>query len=144
VISDGLWRRRFGGDPAALGRRIQANNLDVQIVGILRPGFRVFLPQETLAEEEIGRGRSHLLAASMTDVPRAAEAFQAAIALDPDYAAGHAGLALACCAQAELRVRAPNQAYTDARTAALRALAMDDSSADAQVALGTVLFLTPL
>jgi putative ABC transport system permease protein len=53
VISDDLWRRKFGGDPAALGRRVQVNNLDVQIVGILRPGFRVFLPPETLAAEQI-------------------------------------------------------------------------------------------
>ena len=53
VISDGLWRRRFGANPAALGRHVQINNLDVQIVGILRPDFRVFLPPETLAAEEI-------------------------------------------------------------------------------------------
>lgn len=53
VISDGLWRRSFGGDPAALGRQVQINNLDVQIVGILRPGFRLFLPPDTLAAEEI-------------------------------------------------------------------------------------------
>jgi predicted permease len=53
VISDGLWRRSFGGDPAALGRQVQVNNIDVRIVGILRPGFRVFLPPDTLAAEEI-------------------------------------------------------------------------------------------
>lgn len=53
VISDDLWRRQFGGDPSVLGRRVQVNNLDVQIVGILRPGFRVFLPPETLAAEQI-------------------------------------------------------------------------------------------
>lgn len=53
VISDDLWRRRFGGDRAAIGRRIQVNNLDVQIVGILRPGVRVFLPPSTFAAEEI-------------------------------------------------------------------------------------------
>jgi predicted permease len=53
VISDDLWRRQFGGDPSVLGRRVQVNNLDVQIVGILHPGFRVFLPPETLAAEQI-------------------------------------------------------------------------------------------
>ena len=53
VISDALWRRRFGSDPSVIGRRIQVNNLDVQIVGVVRPEFRVFLPPETLASEEI-------------------------------------------------------------------------------------------
>ncbi len=53
VISDALWRRSFGGDPSAIGRQVQVNNLDVRIVGILRPGFRVFLPPDTVAAEEI-------------------------------------------------------------------------------------------
>ena len=41
-----------------------------------------------------------------------------------------------------LRLAAPAAAYADARAAALRALAMDASNADAQVALATVLFLS--
>lgn len=91
--------------------------------------------------ELIGRGRAHLLTASMTDVPKAVEAFRSAIDLDPEYAAAHAGLARACCAQAELRVVPHEDAYAEARAAALRALAMDDACADAQVALGAVMFL---
>ncbi|MEX2660689.1 MAG: winged helix-turn-helix domain-containing protein [Vicinamibacterales bacterium] len=100
------------------------------------------LPAQPEVSELIGRGRAHLLTASRSDVPKAAETFREAIALDPGYAAAHAGLALACCAQAELRLVAPAEAYTDARAAALRALAMDGANADAQVALGTVLFLS--
>jgi DNA-binding winged helix-turn-helix (wHTH) protein/Tfp pilus assembly protein PilF len=100
------------------------------------------LPAQTTVSELIGRGRLHLLAASRTDVPKAVDAFRSAIAIDPDYAAAHAGLALACCAQAELRVQPPDQAYLDARASALRALAMDEGNADAQVALATVLFLS--
>jgi predicted permease len=53
VISHGFWQRRFGGDAGALGREIQVNNLDVRIIGILRPSFRLFLPRETLVAEEI-------------------------------------------------------------------------------------------
>ena len=70
------------------------------------------------------------------------EAFRAAIALDSTYAGAYAGLALTCCAQAGLRARPHLGAYAEAKTAALRALAMDDQCADAQVALGTVLFLS--
>jgi DNA-binding winged helix-turn-helix (wHTH) protein/tetratricopeptide (TPR) repeat protein len=92
--------------------------------------------------ELFGRGRAHLLAASMHEVPKAVAAFRQAIELEPGYAAAHAGLALACCAQAEFRVAAPADAYREAKVAALRALAMDDACADAQVALGAVLFLS--
>ena len=78
----------------------------------------------------------------LLEVPKAVETFQAAIALDPTYAAAHAGLALAKCAQASLRAPPHVAAYADAKAAALRALAMDDECADAQVALGAVLFLS--
>ena len=100
------------------------------------------LPRSRRFPELIGRGRSHLFAASRTEVPKAVDAFRAAIELDPHYAAAHAGLALACCARAELRLALPAEAYSDARDAALRALAMDSANADAQVALATVLFLS--
>ena len=91
--------------------------------------------------EWIGRGRAHMLSAALREVPKAVDAFQAAIELDPEYAPAHAGLALACCAQASFRAAPPAEAYLEARVrAALRALAMDDASADARVALGAVLF----
>ena len=91
--------------------------------------------------ELFGRGRAFLLSGSMFEVPKAVEAFRSATALDPSYAAAHAGLALAWCAQADLRLVPPATAYAEARSAALRALAMDASCADAQTALGAVLFL---
>jgi DNA-binding winged helix-turn-helix (wHTH) protein/Tfp pilus assembly protein PilF len=100
------------------------------------------LPAEPQVHELIGRGRSHLLSAKMNEVPQALAAFRSAVELDPTYASAHAGVALACCAQAELRVVPHGEAYVEARAAALRALAMDDACADAQVALGTVLFLS--
>ena len=53
VISDGLWRRHFGADPAAVGRSIQVNNLKVQIVGVLRPGLKLFLPASLNAAEDV-------------------------------------------------------------------------------------------
>lgn len=101
-------------------------------------GPRAPFPAEVY--ELFGRGRSHLLHFSMFEVPKAIEAFRAAIDQAPGYAAAHAGLALAYCAQGELRVAPPAEAYSEAKAAALRALAMDDSCADAQVALGAVLF----
>ena len=92
--------------------------------------------------ELVGRARRHLLSASRPELPGAVTAFEAAIELDPTYAPAHAGLALACCAQAEHRFVPPKDAYARARVAALRALALDDAAADAQVALGAVMFLS--
>jgi DNA-binding winged helix-turn-helix (wHTH) protein/Tfp pilus assembly protein PilF len=92
--------------------------------------------------ELVGRGRSHLLSGSYFELPAAVEAFRSAIEIDPTYAPAHAGLARARCVQATFRVVPHQEAFTEAKASALRALAMDSASADAQVALGTVLFLS--
>lgn len=103
-------------------------------------GLVAVSPRSPEVYEHVGRGRWHLLTASLFDLPQAVASFKAAIALDPTYAPAHAGLALACCARAELRAVPHALAYGEAKAAALRALAMDDGCADAQAALGAVLF----
>src|SRR5580658_9431332 len=40
VISDGLWKRQFGGDPHILGRRIRVDEDGYTIVGVMPPDFR--------------------------------------------------------------------------------------------------------
>jgi DNA-binding winged helix-turn-helix (wHTH) protein/cytochrome c-type biogenesis protein CcmH/NrfG len=92
--------------------------------------------------EHVGRGRSHLLSGSFFELQAAVDAFRSAIEIDPTYAPAHAGLARARCVQATFRVVPYQEAFTEAKASALRALAMDSASADAQVALGTVLFLS--
>src|SRR5580658_6169952 len=49
VISDGLWRRSYGGDPNILGKRLQLDNDPYTIVGVLPPGFRH--PGKTVARD---------------------------------------------------------------------------------------------
>ncbi len=39
VLGDGLWRRRFGADPALVGRSITLNDQPFTVVGIAPPGF---------------------------------------------------------------------------------------------------------
>lgn len=85
-------------------------------------------------------GRTHLLTGASTAMPAALAAFSAAARTDPECAAAHAGVALTWCVQANLRVAPHQEAYAEAKAAALRALAMDSHSADAQAALGGVLF----
>ena len=40
LISDGFWRRRFGGDPSIVGLSITFNAMPVTIIGVLPPTFR--------------------------------------------------------------------------------------------------------
>ena len=53
VISHDLWQRRLNGDPRVIGRRVTLNNFDVQIVGVMRPGFALVLPGANRAEEHV-------------------------------------------------------------------------------------------
>jgi macrolide transport system ATP-binding/permease protein len=39
VLSDGTWKRRFGGDPGIVGRTIQLDGRTYTIVGVAPPGF---------------------------------------------------------------------------------------------------------
>jgi putative ABC transport system permease protein len=39
LISDGLWRRRFGEDPQILGRKVQLNGEAYMIIGVMPPNF---------------------------------------------------------------------------------------------------------
>jgi putative ABC transport system permease protein len=40
VISDGLWRRSYGADPAVIGRTVRLDNDPYTIIGVTRPDFR--------------------------------------------------------------------------------------------------------
>ncbi|HEX8945378.1 MAG TPA: ABC transporter permease, partial [Gemmatimonadaceae bacterium] len=71
VISDALWHRRFGGDPAVVGRSIDVDGHPTTIVGVARPEFRfplpgiggepadVFLPYKMTSEIQRQRGNSY-------------------------------------------------------------------------------------
>jgi predicted permease len=53
VISHDLWLRRFHADPAVIGRHVDVNNIDVEVVGVTRPGFRVYLPPLEHVDEAV-------------------------------------------------------------------------------------------
>ena len=46
MITDGLWRRRYGADPALVGGTIQIDGVAHTVVGILPRGFHLLLPAE--------------------------------------------------------------------------------------------------
>lgn len=46
ILSDGLWKRRFGADPSIVGRSIQLNDTAYEVVGVMPPSFSLHLPAE--------------------------------------------------------------------------------------------------
>lgn len=94
------------------------------------------------ASELVARGWAHLRSGSFFELSGAVSAFLAATEVAPAYAAAHAGLALTKVAQAAAHDVPHLEALAEAKTFALRALALDDTSADAQVALGQVVLFS--
>jgi len=93
------------------------------------------------ALELVTRGWMHLRSGSFYEVSHAVSAFVAATTIDPTCANAYAGLALAKLGRVADR-RVLVESFGEAKAAALRAIALDDESADAQVALGQVMFTT--
>ena len=54
VISDSLWKRRFGADASIIGRKIMLNGKPVIVVGVLPPGLRFPSPGGPLASDGLG------------------------------------------------------------------------------------------
>jgi predicted permease len=46
MLTDALWRRRYGADRGLVGRTIQIDGVAHTVVGILPPGFHLLLPSE--------------------------------------------------------------------------------------------------
>jgi len=65
IVSHGLWERRFGGDPAAIGSTITLNGEPAEIVGVMPAGFEfpagtdVWFPLQQGAGYTSGRGNNN-------------------------------------------------------------------------------------
>ena len=46
VVSDGFWRKRFGGDPNLIGQTITLNNTQLTVIGITPPSFNGMVLEE--------------------------------------------------------------------------------------------------
>jgi len=65
VLSHGFWRRRFGGDPAVVGRALTIGGVPRTVVGVMPPDFTFpadridfWIPLSTIPADDIGRDRS--------------------------------------------------------------------------------------
>jgi DNA-binding winged helix-turn-helix (wHTH) protein/TolB-like protein len=83
-------------------------------------------------------GRYHWARRSENDLRRAVGFYEAAERRDPRFALAPAGLADAWSLMGVFNIEPPESAFTHARAAAERALALDDSIAEALAALGHV------
>ncbi len=81
------------------------------------------------------KGRFYANKGTPQDLRRAIEFYQQAIAVDPNYALGFAGLADGYSSLSSYEGAFPHEAQPKAKLAALKALSLDDNLAEAHVAL---------
>ncbi len=89
-----------------------------------------------VALQKYERGVSGLVDAAPVELLARVRHFETAIDSDPDFAAAYAGLAEAKLLLGAYRVESPQIVYAAAKAAAQRALALDDSLAEAHAAFG--------
>lgn len=53
LLSDALWRRRYGGDPALVGRTVQVDGKPTTVLGVMPAGFRVLLPPDAAVPDDL-------------------------------------------------------------------------------------------
>ena len=53
ILSDGLWRRRFGSEPGIIGKRITLSGNAYAVVGIMPPGFEYFGAQDVFVPMQV-------------------------------------------------------------------------------------------
>ena len=96
--------------------------------------------ENTAAYDAYLKGRYFWNKRTTNDVQRGLGYFRQAISLDPHFAEGYEGVADSYATMGLYGSMPPDQAFPAARKAALKALEMDDSLADAHATLGLIYF----
>ena len=74
VLSDGLWRARFGSDPGVIGRMADIDGARVEVVGVMPPGFSFSQPEAELWRPlQLDRDNTQLGAFGIAGVARLAD-----------------------------------------------------------------------
>jgi TolB-like protein/Tfp pilus assembly protein PilF len=94
----------------------------------------------TEAYQQYLKGRFHWNKRTMDDINKSIEYFQKAIEIDPSYALAYAGLADSYAVIPSYSNNRSKEAYPKARSAAMKALEIDNSLAEAHATMGTVLY----
>ena len=140
---DHIWANSYEGD---IGDTI-ALQRDVAQAIVQQVGASLTLPEQRAlsaarhvepdALEAYLKGRYFFNRRTREGLDKAIEAFDRAIAIDPGYAAAYSGLAdtYALAGDWEYAVLAPADAFGRSRASAMKALALDDTLADAYTSL---------
>ncbi len=117
-----------------------ARSLEVQLIGEERKQIETEYTKNFVAYESYLRGRYFLGKRTEVDLHKAVESFQQAESIDPGYALAYAGEADAFMALALLDFLPPHKAFPEAKDAAVKAIAIDPTLAEAHASLGVVKF----
>ena len=113
-----------------------ARTLEVTLTGLEGKALVKRYTDDLEAYQLYLKGRFHWNARTAEGFTRAREYFEAALARDPAYAPAYSGLADYYMSVAAWGLAPPTQAWPDAKTAALKALEVDPSLAEAHASLG--------
>jgi TolB-like protein len=87
------------------------------------------------------KGRFHWNKRTEEGIQKGIEHFEQAIAADPEFALGYAGLSEACSVLVDYGIEAPQEAMRRAKAAALRALELDPALGEAHTSLAFIMGL---
>jgi serine/threonine protein kinase/tetratricopeptide (TPR) repeat protein len=90
------------------------------------------------AYEAYLKGRFHWYKLSREHLDTALEYFQLVLEKDPSYALAYVGIAAVWCSRGDCGLVPPREAFPKAEAAALKAIELDDSLAEAHVSLGMI------
>ena len=136
-----LWARTFDEDAANLFA--VEDRIAEEVARQLAVRFEGTGPRHTPgaeAYELYGAGRYLWTRRTPDALEQSVDAFRRAIAVDPQFALAHAGLADAWSAIGLWNFRAPGEVFPEARRAALQALSLDPGLAEARTSLAYVKF----
>jgi serine/threonine-protein kinase len=141
-----LWADRFDrelADVFEIEDEIAGSIVDTLKVTLLQSPGAPLAPRRTTSVEAYElylRGRYHWYQVG-GGIERALELFERALAIDPDFALAHAGVADVFITAAIFETMPPAEAFPLARVAAERAHALDPSLAEPHAALGAICLL---
>ena len=121
-----------------------ADTLQAKLTGAEKQSIAARPTSDLTAYELYLKGRSLWDKRSGDNLPKAIAFYQQAIARDPNYALAYAGLAEAYVILPFHTATAPRDANPKAKTAALKALQLDERLAEAHTALGLLLCIGDL
>ena len=100
ILSDGLWRRRFDGDPSAIGRVISMNDLQFTIIGVMPPAFEPLISERFYRRADmwalVGYDRSQPFACRSCQHLKAIARIKAGVPLEAAHS-GHRSRAGGSC-----------------------------------------------